>query len=166
MRTSRFGAVALLTAVLALTSCATVTVNQPTESAAPNAAPAPSADPVAALARYVDLERGAMPAVMEQFPGVFKSVDVNGEVVENPAGVPAGSYSTVTFEYTYEASYDMDAARASIAATESQIDELCTNTVFPAMRVSGVVEPYALTYVYRGSEPVETIASITCTSND
>lgn len=103
-----------------------------------------------ALLAYAEAERATIPAFLSQYPDVYESVVVTGSIEEARAtlGAPAGIYSTIEFDYTYAARVDWGTYIPGLDSQRAEIDALCTDAIFPAMRQAGITGPLLVVYTY------------------
>lgn len=103
-----------------------------------------------ALLAYVEAERATIPQILDQFPGLYSEVIINGSLEESRGdrGLPAGVFSVVFYEYTYAQEMDWSTTMDALDAERSSIDDLCRTTLFPAMRNAGVIGPLSVVYSY------------------
>jgi len=134
---------------MALTACSFSIGSTPEPSSEPTRdAQELNAD---ALAAYVEAERATMPAVMEQYPGLYADASVDGtfEESDGDGDLPAGTYAVVWYDYTYANPLDWSTATVALEGQRSTFDDLCESTVFPAMRRAGITGPLGAVWSYK-----------------
>ncbi|GHD78299.1 hypothetical protein GCM10007394_05650 [Salinibacterium amurskyense] len=117
-----------------------------------------------ALLAYVEAERATIPRLLDQYPGLYSEALVSGSRFESRGdrGIPAGSYSVVTFTYDYANAVDWTAAQAALDTQRSAIDELCETAVFPAMRSAGITGYLGVEYLYKDARDIGTLWDYSC----
>lgn len=123
-------------ASLTLAGCATNAPSGP-NGADPGTSQQGTSEQRAALDKYVELERAQLPAVQKANPGVYEEMTVEAEYP-----------GTIVFRYVYATQVDAAEAVKYLDEMESKFQELCDDTVFPAMKQTGVTGDLGATYIY------------------
>jgi hypothetical protein len=149
------------TFVLPITACAGVPHH---------AAPSASANDAReqsdkALSVYVEAERATIPGILNQYPGLYSEVTVEGSRNDSSGklGIPRGNYSVVIYKYVYAQNKDWSQAIPALDTQKLVIDEVCATKIFPAMRLAGVTGPMGVLYAY-GDEATGTQWTYACSA--
>lgn len=147
------GAMFLAGAVLLTASCSSIPYFSKSDASATQAAEDFRQERANALLDYVELERAKLPEVLAAMPGLYSEVRVEGtfELQDGSRGPQAGEYAVVWFHYTYAQEMDWSSILASLDAQRPALEQLCTNTVLPAMKAAGVDGPRSAVWSYYDS---------------
>jgi hypothetical protein len=118
-----------------------------------------------ALASYVEAQEAQLPALLEQYPGLYSDVSIEGSLADSTGdeGIPAGTYSVVYFDYTFANEMDWTATSAGLEEQRASLDEACATSVFPEMRTAGVTGPLGAVYSYGDVVSDGAVWTHTCT---
>ena len=121
------------------------TVTSPTHQAVAGETSAPEGTDVGqALEKFVDSERGQIPAIMAANSGVYSDMKVES--------MEPGS---VLYTYTYAAQTDAVAAASYFETMVPTIQTACDTVVFPAMRTAGIEGAISVGYTYLNADGSE-----------
>jgi hypothetical protein len=159
-----------LTLLLSVAGCSALTVTQESPSVEAEETNEPQATQndanEEALNAYIEAESSTIPAIMDQYPGVYQDILIEGSIEEFAGDdeIPAGTYSVATFTYIYATPMDWAATTPQLDEQRPTIDDACTSTIFPAMRNAGVTGPLGVVFSYGDlTTAPETMWSHTCT---
>lgn len=103
-----------------------------------------------ALADYVDLERAQIPKILDQNPGLYSEVRIEGELNESSGqnGLAPGTHAVVFYSYLYANPVDWSTAIDALDNQRSNLDVACRTAIFPAMRNAGITGPLGAQFSY------------------
>ena len=103
-----------------------------------------------ALADYVESERSQAATVLDKYPYLYSDIAVDGAVEESTGDgdLPEGTYSVITYTYTYGNEMDWSVAGADLDEQIPRLDGACTRSIFPPMRTQGVEGSIAVVFEY------------------
>lgn len=106
-------------------------------------------DKVEALDRYVALERESLAVFLAQNPGIYREATVEGELRHFDGEIfVEGSHAYVEFTYFYANALDWPSVEQELDGQTDTLDQVCRESVFPAMRANGVEGHLGVAWTY------------------